>query len=332
MKFSEEASLLESETRKRFPTAGENNRLALERIPKGGSGRRYYRLSRSDQDSMIVARYEHDRPENRNFAAVARFLEDVPVRIPRILDHDSEQRIVWMQDLGDQDLTALVHESDWEMVEPVYRSVLEEVVRLHRLGHQKLASPSLSLEKEFSEELYLWEQEYFARHFLGQLRQWPIEEALAFVESDPWRALAVDLARHPRVLVHRDLQSQNVLVHQGLPYLIDFQGMRPGLAAYDIASLLYDPYVALLPDQRANLKEYYFSLLKSEERELVEATWNACAIQRLMQALGAYGNLALNKGLIAYLDFVDPAWSDLQVLIGENPGLASSLDALSRRG
>jgi aminoglycoside/choline kinase family phosphotransferase len=43
--------------------------------------------------------------------------------------------------------------------------------------------------------------------------------------------------------VHRDFQSQNIIARSGHAYLIDFQGMRPGLAEYDLASLLFDPYV-----------------------------------------------------------------------------------------
>jgi aminoglycoside/choline kinase family phosphotransferase len=57
--------------------------------------------------------------------------------------------------------------------------------------------------------------------------------------------LAKRLASYRRVLVHRDFQSQNIIVWNEQAYLIDFQGVRPGLPQYDLASLLFDPYVAL---------------------------------------------------------------------------------------
>ena len=58
------------------------------------------------------------------------------------------------------------------------------------------------------------------------------------------------LAGEPRRLLHRDFQSSNVMVRDGRPWLIDYQGLRWGVAEYDIASLLYDPYVDLEPSQR----------------------------------------------------------------------------------
>ena len=47
----------------------------------------------------------------------------------------------------------------------------------------------------------------------------------------------------PQVLLHRDFQAANIKIHHGACHWIDFQGMRLGAAGYDIASLLYDPYV-----------------------------------------------------------------------------------------
>ena len=57
--------------------------------------------------------------------------------------------------------------------------------------------------------------------------------------------------------MHRDFQSQNIILREGQAYLIDFQGMRPGLAEYDLASLLYDPYVSLTNAERGELKNFY---------------------------------------------------------------------------
>jgi aminoglycoside/choline kinase family phosphotransferase len=95
--------------------------------------------------------------------------------------------------------------------------------------------------------------------------------------------------------VHRDFQSQNIIIRQGQAYLIDFQGMRPGLAEYDLASLLYDPYVQLSAAERAELLEFYRG-----EAEIIdpayEEKFRLCAMQRLMQALGAYGYLGETKG------------------------------------
>jgi hypothetical protein len=124
--------------------------------------------------------------------------------------------------------------------------------------------------------------------------------------------------------VHRDFQSQNIIIRNGQAHLIDFQGMRPGLAEYDLASLLYDPYVELPEDERAELTSYY------RERQLengiaingdFDLKLRLCAMQRLMQALGAYGFLGLVKDHKHFLKHVAPAMESLQHTIAEIDGL-----------
>src|SRR5207248_8692852 len=109
---------------------------------------------------------------------------------------------------------------------------------------------------------YLWEQGYFFKNCLG--RAFRLEPArLRRLGSLPaLRVIAHRLAAMPRVLVHRDFQSQNIIVRNGLAYLIDFQGMRPGLPQYDVASLLYDPYVEFTDAERNQLIGYYLERQK----------------------------------------------------------------------
>src|SRR5438874_12847068 len=113
------------------------------------------------------------------------------------------------------------------------------------------------LPAEFNAALYLWEQNYFFENCLGRY----FEIATGTIDNlDTLPALhcvAEKLAKLPRVLVRRDFQSQNILLRNGQAYLIDFQGMRPGLAQYDLASLLYDPYVDLAGEERDELIAYY---------------------------------------------------------------------------
>ena len=114
------------------------------------------------------------------------------------------------------------------------------------------------------------------------------------------------LAGFPRVLVHRDFQSQNIILRDGQAYLIDFQGMRPGLAEYDLASLLHDPYVRLTNSERAELLDFYRATAEVNDAEFLEKV-RLCAMQRLMQALGAYGFLGLVKGRKDFLQHIPKA-------------------------
>ena len=81
--------------------------------------------------------------------------------------------------------------------------------------------------------------------------------------------------------------------------------MRPGPAAYDLASLLCDPYVMLGESLQLRLLDYY--LVRCRCRKAVEASFWPAAIQRLSQALGAYGRLSMDCGLPEYASKFKPA-------------------------
>jgi aminoglycoside/choline kinase family phosphotransferase len=110
----------------------------------------------------------------------------------------------------------------------------------------------------------------------------------------------------PQVLLHRDMQSSNILLKNGRPMIIDFQGMRLGPAAYDAASLLCDPYVMLTPDQQKTLLEYY-QLQTKNRKSTSSSIYTAAAIQRLTQALGAFGRLSQIQGMQHFEKNIVPA-------------------------
>ena len=142
----------------------------------------------------------------------------------------------------------------------------------------------------FDAALYRWEQEYFFEYlvedFLGQ-------DASALRKNPAFTDLAERLGTVARHLVHRDFQSQNLLVKDGKVWLIDFQGLRRGRQEYDLASLIFDPYM----DHSAEEREALLDLWEEIADERPEPTlFHECAAQRLMQALGAYGNILKNRG------------------------------------
>jgi aminoglycoside/choline kinase family phosphotransferase len=171
-------------------------------------------------------------------------------------------------------------------------------------------------------------QNYFFENFLGAENA---EQAKALVPLD---VQARELAAQPRVLVHRDFQSQNVMVRGGEVTLIDFQGMRAGLAGYDVASLLYDPYVNMTEGEREDLSALYRSLAGRQGADAWHAELQACARQRLMQALGAYGFLGVVKGKTAFLRHIPVASERLAALCESDPlwqPLSEPVRAAARR-
>lgn len=305
-----------------FPDyAGEE--FAVAPLEKGGSERRFYRIQSGPGQSMIVVKYSDRKEENRHYVAIAQFLAGAGVSVPKIYFHDPEEGLIWMQDLGEWDLWAS-RLLPWSERRPLYEASLREVCQMHTAATRSLAGSHLSLERDFSDQLYLWEQGYFFENCLRA--HFGLEEAAVrrYADLPIFHDIARHLASLPRVLVHRDFQSQNILIREGGAWLIDFQGMRPGLPQYDLASLLYDPYVTLHDAERVALLGYYKHIADRAGLEVTEdfdAVFHRCALQRLMQALGAYGFLGLQKGRADFLAHIPAARRSLREVAARVDGL-----------
>ena len=185
-----------------------------------------------------------------------------------------------------------------------YSRVVEGLVRFNALGGDA-GLGDVDLLPGFDDETWLWERNLFRKHCLGSrfAREMPAD-----VEKELEQVADV-LENEPKALVHRDFQSTNVLWRGGEFRFIDFQGMRLGPAAYDLASLVYDPYVAIPEGDRSELVSLYAKLCGRKEMEKVLPV---AAVQRLVQCLGAYGRLA-SVGQPQFGRHSLPALENLQV-------------------
>jgi len=259
--------------------------VTLEPIKRGASGRTIVRVKTPGRDPFIGIHWTDERPDNDNFLPVAHFLKKARLRVPEILHENAKRRVALVEDLGDVDLYSLRGRPFAER-EPYYRSALEQVDRLFYAKPPK----DFELMPPFDAALYRWEQEYFFDHLVEDLLEMDASELR---ENDDFKALAKRLGSSAKHLVHRDFQSQNLLIKDGQVYLIDFQGLRRGRQEYDLASLIFDPYLDHSADERERLLQIWEEI--ADERP--ETTlFHQCAAQRLMQALGAYGNILKRRG------------------------------------
>ena len=286
---------------------------SLSPIEKGGSSRHFFRVTSRNGDepirSAILVRDLGEKEENRHYAALAGFLSSHGVPVPGVLAESNGDGLLWLEDLGERDLWASRNDP-WEVRRLLYESTLRGIVLLHRIPADDPEAKGLHLQLAFDERLYRWEQEYFLDHCLGDIFGIGEEVRRSLFEHPSLKRLARDLASMPRQLVHRDFQSQNILIRNGEAWFIDFQGMRPGVAQYDLASLLCDPYVELSAGERAHLLATYKGIVRESGAGVSEdfdrVFWR-CAFQRLMQALGAHGFLSIHRGKPAFRSHVSPA-------------------------
>src|SRR6267143_2954004 len=315
------------QTRRHFPRFNVDEVKILP-IEKGGSDRKFYRVRCSAEQSLILVKYNLEREENRHYVEIAQFLETHGIRAPRIYYHDADEGLVWLEDLGESDLFSHRGES-WLVRRAFYESALDEVRKLHQLPESVCVEMHRHLPAEFNAALYLWEQNYFFENCLGRYFEVEQTEIDTLSALPAFREIAERLAQLPRVLVHRDFQSQNILVRNSQAYLIDFQGMRPGLPQYDLASLFYDPYVDLSEAERDELLEHYCG--EKPGADFLE-TLRLCAMQRLMQALGAYGFLGLVKDYKHFLQYIPKAVRSLHEVAGKIDGLDLFKNLLAELG
>lgn len=284
-----------------------------------GSARSFRRLGCGTRRALVI-RYSLERPENARFVPHARFLAARGVPVPRVLIDRPAQCLSVVEDVGTRDLAAAIAGRGQPVVLRTYRRVLQALVCWQRRAGPPACAGALALEPAFDARLYGWERDLFRTHYLtGRLGLADHDVAEAWCELE---RVSERLLLEPLTLVHRDLQSSNVLFRGAQPVFIDFQGMRLGPAVYDLASLLADPYVMLSPRvQDRLLADYARATGIRDAAALSDAFWHA-AVQRLVQALGAYGRLSQLPGMSAFQRHICPALDMLDRAVGHLYSLA----------
>lgn len=277
-----------------------------ESVASGASGRSIMRVH-----GLMAIHWTGARADNNSFLPAAHGLAAAGIRVPAIVAEQSLPDACGAcltEDLGTLDILSLKNAPEEEKLE-AYRRAIDTLIQFWQL------KPDWELQPAFDAPMYRWEQEYFAEHFIGRHLGMNADN---FLSHPALQDMAAWLAALPRVPVHRDCQSQNIMLKDGQAWLIDFQGMRMGLAEYDLASLLYDPYMELGQNTRQAILCYWSEQSGLPLRPDIFA---ACAMQRLMQALGAFANIGYNMGKSWYLEQIPAALTALRhVIDNTQPG------------
>lgn len=284
-------------------------------IGHGGSDRKFFRVLQG-RKRIILCDYGDDVENFNKHLKASEFLRFCGVPVPEILDVDVLRNLIWMEDFGDITLyTFLKYPPNQKNAPDYYRKAARILAQLHSLG------PTISLSKDFGSfvfdvEYFRWEQAHFINNFVLPYGRLEVpEEVMEELDS-----IAVECSKFPHVVLHRDFQSQNLMVRQnGELGVTDFIGLRWGPRSYDLASLLFDPYTDVSSKIREDAINSY--ILNCSELSGIDLSsedlykeLNFTRIQRHMQALGAYGYLSRVKGKKYFEKFIP---SGLSLLVSD---------------
>jgi aminoglycoside/choline kinase family phosphotransferase len=293
---------------------------------QAASERRFVRLRCTVDGRCFILIVWNSRDEDWvRFLQMQQQLCPIVPYLPNIYAVDAPRGLILEEDLGSTTLKQAVlgMRSDTSRIEDIYAGVVTSLILWQSIDCPKV--PVLT-ERAMDVEVLLWETDYFQRHCVTEF--FGLERMLTPQWDEQRRLLAYSVAALPRVAMHRDFQSENIMItSRGIRY-IDFQGARLGPAGYDVASLLCDPYVS---DLSATLRDRLLSrYMASSPLTLTREHFRFCAMQRLMQALGAYTNLTLHKGKDWYRNFIGIALERLEEIAREGtdfPALCAIIEA-----
>ncbi len=299
-------------------------------IGLGGSDRRYFRVRHGRRTAVLM----ECRPEDPDFErhlAYTGFFARHAVPVPAMFSSDSASKRALFEDLGDTSLYAYLKlPRDSAGIESVYRAVMQSLVTIHTSATDRVHECPLLKTRIFDYDYFRWETTYFLDRFVVGLRKRELARR-SEVEAALHR-LAQRVAGAARSIIHRDFQCQNIMIHGGVPRIIDYQGARMAPPAYDVASILWDPYYRLEDGVRGRLLGFYLGEMKSHrpafDEKAFRETLVGCRLQRHMQALGAYGFLSEVKGKKYFLKHVPEALALLRADIAEAQGDYPELERL----
>ena len=296
----------------------------------GASGRRLFRLTR-ERNRAIGVLY-NSREENRAFLQFSRHFRQHGLPVPEIYGENLKRGAYLEEDLGDLTLYEfLAKNRSGDTISPevaaAYGKVVAFLPRFQVEAGRDLNYKVCYPRARFDRQSIAWDLNYFKYYFL-RLSGTPFNEQK--LESDFRRLTNFVLKADSEYFLYRDFQSRNVMLRDGEPFFLDYQGGRRGALQYDIASLLFDSKADLPPDFRKHLLDGYLEELGKYialDRDGFLRYYYAFVYVRIMQALGAYGFRGLYERKTHFLQSVPYALKNVRWLLS-NAELPIKLPAL----
>ena len=293
-----------------------------ELLPVSGSDRRYYRLS-NDEHSAIGT-YNANVSENNTFFYFTELFRKHEIRVPEVYGLSKDRKAYLQQDLGTTTLfEQLMKDGYTDEVLGYYRKSIEQLARVQWVAGRETDYKQCFASNQFNEKAIMSDLLYF-KYYFADLQQIPYDRILLISEMEE---LSKELGRvQPLMLMYRDFQSRNIMLHNGEVYFIDYQGCMQGPPQYDIASLLWQAKAQLPDGWKEDLLNTYIAYLKEIHAPRMEEihfrrVYSQFVLVRLLQVLGSYGFRGLLQHKPHFISSIAPALKNIESFLAIHPHL-----------
>ncbi|MCM8613057.1 phosphotransferase [Accumulibacter sp.] len=317
--------------------------IPVEPASADASFRRYFRLTLPDASTRIVMDAPPDKEDCRPFLRIATLFRRAGAHVPEVHAENLEHGFLLLSDLGST--TYLQALADRSAAAPLYRDANRALIAI-QLASQPGRLPeydAVLLERE----LALFPEWYLGRH-LGLTVDAALERDLQAV----FAAVLANSLRQPRVFVHRDYHSRNLMLvgersaaFPANPGILDFQDAVYGPLTYDVVSLYRDAYIDWPEEQELDFVIRYWEAARRAGLPVQDdfhdfyRDYEWMGVQRQLKVLGIFARLCHRDGkndylqdmprVMAYLRRTCERYSELGTLArlcervaGQRPGVA----------
>ncbi len=292
----------------------------IQLLPQSGSDRRYFRIMHGG--NSLIGTFNLNIPENNAFIYFTNHFRKQGLSVPDILAEHADGTAYLQTDLGDQSLMmTLESEGYTPEVKQFFADSLTALAELQVKGDAGLDYSNCLTAKEFGKQAIMSDLLYFKYYFLDTLQRPYDKQALI----DDFEALATYLTHTEyKFFMFRDFQSRNIMLKDGKPFFIDYQGGMKGAPQYDVASMLWQARANLDDSWKTGLLQGYMDSLdsflpKPINRDVFKNQYFGYVLIRLLQVLGAYGFRGLFERKAHFLASIPLALRNLKWFVENRP-------------
>ncbi len=295
-----------------------NQKFTIESLTGDASSRKYFRFFTCEKkQSYVLMAWEPFDSINFPFFNVQKYFKLNKIKVPEILDFDSQHGLVILEDLGDHSLeTEFWSTEKQEKYIPYYEKTLEELLKIQ--FYSTIAKGDcIAFTLNFDTEKLNWELQHTKKNLLIGLLKISNQELDKYQVDVSFKNIAERLHEQPQYIQHRDFHSRNIMIKNDETRIIDFQDARLGAIQYDLVSLFKDSYVNFPELLEKKLLAEYFNEAKKitpidASYEHFSYIYELQTIQRCLKAAGSFASFYVLKNDARYLKYLSQTLNTVQ--------------------